>query len=145
MRFPWQARASSASSRSDMANPLAGEVEIWLDGQSHIAKLTLGALAELEVALGAESMIALVERFEGGSFSSRDVMAVLVAGLRGGGWQGASDDLLAAEFCGGPVGAETSWHPRNHPRAVRRPGARHRAGPRCPPASGCRWGAARTA
>lgn len=105
MRFPWQARASSALSRFSMANPLAGEVEVWLDGRPLTAKLTLGALTELEVSLGAESMIGMVERFEGGRFSSRDVMAVLVAGLRGGGWQGGADDLLAADFRGGPVGA----------------------------------------
>src|SRR5690606_34331840 len=88
MRFPWQARARSALSRFDGINPLAGEVEIWLGSQRHVARLTLGALAALEAELGAESMIALVERFEGGRFSSRDVMAVLVAGLRGGGWTG---------------------------------------------------------
>ena len=105
MRFPWQARASSTSSRSDMVNPLTGEVEIWLDGHPQRARLTLGALAGLEAELGAESMVALVERFEQGRFSSRDVMAVLVAGLRGGGWAGGMDDLLATEFRGGPVGA----------------------------------------
>ena len=105
MRFPWQARASSTSSRSDMVNPLTGEVEIWLDGHPQRARLTLGALAGLEAELGAESMVALVERFEQGRFSSRDVMAVLVAGLRGGGWAGSMDDLLATEFRGGPVGA----------------------------------------
>ena len=88
-----------------MANPLTGEVELWLDGKRHLAKLTLGALIELETELGAESMVAMVERFEGGRFSSRDVMAVLVAGLRGGGWAGGIDDLLAVEFRGGPVGA----------------------------------------
>jgi hypothetical protein len=105
MRFPWQVRASSTSSPSEMANPLAGEVDIWLDGHPHCAKLTLGALAGLEHELGAQSMVALVERFEQGRFSSRDVMAVLVAGLQGGGWTGGLDDLLAAEFRGGPVGA----------------------------------------
>ncbi len=88
-----------------MANPLTGEVELWLDGTRHLAKLTLGALIELETELGAESMVAMVERFEGGRFSSRDVMAVLVAGLRGAGWTGGMDELLAAEFRGGPVGA----------------------------------------
>ncbi len=31
-----------------MANPWAGEVALLLDGQRHVAKLTLGALAELE-------------------------------------------------------------------------------------------------
>lgn len=105
MRFPWQARASSALSRCDMANPFAGEVEVWLDGRAHVAKLTLGALAELEAEMGAESMIALVERFEGGRFSSRDVIAVLVAGLRSGGWTGGMDEFLAAELKGGPVAA----------------------------------------
>ncbi|SFO22587.1 gene transfer agent family protein [Paracoccus pantotrophus] len=105
MRFPWQVRARSASSPSEPVNPLAGEVEIWLDGRRHVARLTLGALAGLEAELGAESMIALVERFEGGRFSSRDVMAVLVAGLRAGGWPGGMAELAAAELRGGPVAA----------------------------------------
>ena len=105
MRFPWPARASSALPRCEMANPHAGEVEIRLDGQAWCAKLTLGALAELEAELGAESMIALVERFESGGFSSRDVMAVLVAGLRGGGWPGDGAQFLRADLAGGPVAA----------------------------------------
>ncbi|KRW96306.1 gene transfer agent family protein [Paracoccus sp. MKU1] len=88
-----------------MTNPLAGEVEIFLDGRAHVARLTLGALAGLESELGAESMVALVERFEGGRFSSRDVMAVLVAGLRAGGWPGGMEELAAAELRGGPVAA----------------------------------------
>ena len=71
-----------------MANPFAGEVEVVLDGHPHVAKLTLGALAELEAALGEDSLMALVARFEAGRFSTRDVLALLVAGLRGGGWQG---------------------------------------------------------
>ena len=87
------------------ANPWAGEVEVTLDGRPQLAKLTLGALAALEAELGAESMIAVVERFEGARFTSRDVLAVLVAGLRGGGWTGSADDLLTVEIGGGPVGA----------------------------------------
>ena len=88
-----------------MANPWAGEVEIVIDGQAHVCKLTLGALAELESALGVGSLIELIRRFESGAFSGRDVMAVIVAGLRGGGWKGQSSDLIAAEIAGGPVGA----------------------------------------
>lgn len=88
-----------------MANPQAGEVALWIDGKRHVLKLTLGALAELEAALEADSLVALVERFEGGAFSSRDVLALIVAGLRGGGWQGAAADLMAAEIRGGPVEA----------------------------------------
>ncbi|PKP71613.1 MAG: hypothetical protein CVT82_00885 [Alphaproteobacteria bacterium HGW-Alphaproteobacteria-4] len=88
-----------------MANPWAGEVAVWLNGRRHAAKLTLGALAELEAALAAGSLIELVERFEAGRFSTRDVLALLVAGLRGGGWQGEADDLRTVEIGGGPVEA----------------------------------------
>lgn len=87
------------------ANPWAGEVVVTVDGQQHICKLTLGALAELEAGLGADTLVDLVRRFEGNAYSSRDVMALIVAGLRGGGWQGSADDLLTAEISGGPVGA----------------------------------------
>ncbi|MDO5704101.1 MAG: gene transfer agent family protein [Paracoccus sp. (in: a-proteobacteria)] len=88
-----------------MANPMTGEVEVVLDGEIRTAKLTLGALAELEHALQAESLLALVERFEAGRFSARDVIAVLVAGLRGGGWAGRADDLLSADIGGGSLAA----------------------------------------
>lgn len=76
-----------------------------LDGQPQVARLTLGALAELEHDLGAESLLAVAERFEAGRFSSRDVLAVLVAGLRGGGWQGRAAELLTVEIGGGPMAA----------------------------------------
>ena len=88
-----------------MANPWAGEVALVLDGHRHVAKLTLGALAELEAALETGSLVDLVERFEGGRFSTRDVLALIVAGLRGGGWQGTAADLLRVEIGGGPVEA----------------------------------------
>lgn len=88
-----------------MANPYAGEVALWLDGKRHVLRLTLGALAELEAGMGADTLVALVERFEGGAFSSRDVLALIVAGLRGGGWRGTADDLLTAEIRGGAVEA----------------------------------------
>ena len=88
-----------------MANPHRGEVEITIDGQPHVARLTLGALAELEEALRADSLVALVARFEGASYTTRDVVALLAAGLRGGGWTGRADDLLTARIDGGPVAA----------------------------------------
>ncbi len=88
-----------------MANPYAGEVAIVLDGQRHVAKLTLGTLAELEAALEAGSLMALVERFETRAFTTRDVLALVVAGLRGGGWQGTAADLRTVEIGGGPVAA----------------------------------------
>jgi hypothetical protein len=88
-----------------MANPWAGEAALTIDGQRHVLKLTLGALAELEATLGADSLVALAERFEQGSFSSRDILAVIVAGLRGGGWRGGAGDLATAEIAGGPMQA----------------------------------------
>ena len=88
-----------------MGNPYAGEVTLVLDGERVAMRLTLGALAELEATLGEDTLVALVERFEGGGFSSRDVMALIVAGLRGGGWRGRAEDLLSAEIGGGPMAA----------------------------------------
>lgn len=88
-----------------MANPWEGEVAVRLNGERHVMKLTLAALAELEAGMEADSLVAMVERFEGGSFSTRDVLALIVAGLRGGGWQGDARDLLTVEVQGGPVEA----------------------------------------
>ena len=88
-----------------MANPHRGEVAVTLDGRAHVARLTLGALAALETDLGADSLLGVIERFESGRFASRDVMAVLVAGLRGGGWEGEAADLMTVEIGGGPVEA----------------------------------------
>lgn len=88
-----------------MANPWAGEVRLVIDGQAHVLKLTLGALAELEATLESGALIDLVERFEAGRFSTRDLLALIVAGLRGGGWQGHAADLMSAEIEGGLPGA----------------------------------------
>lgn len=91
-----------------MANPYAGEVTLTVDGERHTMKLTLGALAELEADLGAESLIAVVDRFEAGRYRVRDVLLLLNAGLRGGGWTGQLEDLANAEIEGGPVHAARS-------------------------------------
>lgn len=88
-----------------MANPLAGEVAIAVDGTVHVAKLTLGALAELEDQLGTGSTLELVQRFETGGAKSRDVLALIVAGLRGGGWSGQAADLVRSDIGTGPLDA----------------------------------------
>jgi len=88
-----------------MANPWAGEVAITMSGERRVLKLTLGALAELEATLATGSLVDLVERFEAAAFSTRDVLALIVAGLRGGGWQGDASDLIAADIEGGPLAA----------------------------------------
>ncbi|MCE8511791.1 gene transfer agent family protein [Ruegeria pomeroyi] len=88
-----------------MANPWTGEVALVIDGEQRVLKLTLGALAELEAELESGSLVELVQRFEGGAFSSRDVLALVVAGLRGGGADVSRAQLLRAEIAGGPLAA----------------------------------------
>ena len=88
-----------------MVNPMRGEVSVTIDQVPHVLRLNLGALIELETALGAENLMDLVARFERARFTSRDILAVLLAGLRGGGWQGDAQDLSIAVIEGGPIGA----------------------------------------
>ncbi|MFC3614960.1 gene transfer agent family protein [Lutimaribacter marinistellae] len=88
-----------------MANPWTGEVALTIDGQRRVLKLTLGALAELEVELETGSLVELVQRFEAGGYSSRDVLALISAGLRGGGAEMGRDQLMRAEIAGGPMAA----------------------------------------
>ena len=79
-----------------MANRHRGEIEAKLDGKTYRLCLTLGALAELEDAFGADDMVALARRFEEGRMRSRDAMKIIGAGLRGGGAE--LDDAAVAEM-----------------------------------------------
>ena len=88
-----------------MGNRWRGDVALTVDGVPRVARLTLGALAALEEDLGEDTLLALVERFEGQRFSSRDVIALLGAGLRGGGVEMTDDEVAAAEIEGGPMAA----------------------------------------
>jgi len=88
-----------------MENPWRGDVALILDGERYVMRLTLGALAALEAELETESLVALVERFEGGGFAARDVLALLRAGLIGGGAPEAAEQVERAEIEGGPVAA----------------------------------------
>ena len=74
-----------------------------IDGQPCVARLTLGALAELEDTLVQGSLLAVVERFETSRFSSRDVLALLGAGLRGAGNDISDAHLMHADIHGGPM------------------------------------------
>ncbi|WP_405111272.1 gene transfer agent family protein [Phaeobacter sp. BS52] len=87
------------------ANPHTGEVALGINGQMLPLKLTLGALAALECELRTRSLIDLVTRFEGGGFSAADVLALLAAGLRGGGHCLSAAELAAADIDGGPMQA----------------------------------------
>ncbi|MET4632358.1 gene transfer agent family protein [Kaistia defluvii] len=78
-----------------MANRHRGEIEAELDGRPHTLCLTLGALAELEAAFGAEDLSALAARFGEGRLSARDAIRILGAGLRGAG-ESIDDHQVAA-------------------------------------------------
>ncbi len=91
-----------------MDNPWSGVVSLNVDGVERPMSLTLGALAELETTLGEDTLVALVGRFEDGAFSSRDVLSLILAGLRGGGWDVSRAQLLSADIKGGPMGAARS-------------------------------------
>lgn len=86
-------------------NPWSGIVTLQIDGVERQMSLTLGALAELESVLGEDTLVALVARFEEGAFSSRDVLALIHAGLRGGGWDVTREQLVSVDIAGGPLGA----------------------------------------
>lgn len=88
-----------------MANPWRGDVTLTINGLPHVMRLTLGALASLEAELEEPSLLALVERFESTTFSTRDVLALVAAGLNGGGSNLTPVDLASAEIEGGPMAA----------------------------------------
>jgi hypothetical protein len=81
-----------------MPNPHRGEIEAILDGKPHCLCLTLGALAELESAFGADDMLALAQRFEAGRLSALDAIRIIASGLRGGGHE-MDDDAVARMKC----------------------------------------------
>ncbi|MEO1688359.1 MAG: gene transfer agent family protein [Pseudomonadota bacterium] len=87
-----------------MANPVRGEAAITVEGRARRMRLSLGALAELEAAIDAGGLAALAERFEGGAFTTRDLIALLGAGLRGG-WDVSDRELANMEIEGGAAGA----------------------------------------
>ncbi|KUL96110.1 hypothetical protein DK26_08930 [Bosea sp. WAO] len=88
-----------------MVNRYRGEVALMVEGRALPMRLTLGALAELEHAFSVESLPALGERFATGQLSSRDIVRILGAGLRGGGGALSDDAVAQLAFDGGLNGA----------------------------------------
>ena len=75
-------------------NGARGEAVAVLAGGERRLCLTLGALAEIETALGVSGVAGLAERMR--ALSARDLMAVLAALLRGGGEGALADELARA-------------------------------------------------
>lgn len=104
LALPVQACFRSRRSKP-MENPWRGEVTLQIDGVPRVMRLTLGALAGLEAELGESSLLSLIERFETRQFSASDVIAVLKAGLSGGGHADVAARIGEATIDGGPVAA----------------------------------------
>jgi hypothetical protein len=77
-----------------MPNLHRGEIEAEIGGARRTLVLTLGALAELEAAFGAEDLVSLTERFASGRLTARDLTRIIGAGLRGAG-EPVSDEEVA--------------------------------------------------
>lgn len=73
---------------------MRGEIIAVLAGAERRLCLTLGALAEIETALGVAGVEALAERLR--ALSARDLTAMLAALLRGGGDNAFADGLERA-------------------------------------------------
>lgn len=86
------------------ANARRGEISAMLDGKEYRLCLTLGALAELETALGAGDLVALGERFSSGRLSAKDMIAVIGAGIRGAGTSVSDAEVGAMQADGGIAG-----------------------------------------
>lgn len=87
-----------------MPNRLRGEISAMLDGRSWTLVLTLGALAELEEALGCSDLQGLADHFASGKLSTPDLIRVLGAGLRGAGNEVSDDQVAMMRGVGGAAG-----------------------------------------
>ena len=87
-----------------MANTYRGEIDAEIGGARRRLVLTLGALAELEDAFGAEDLVALTERFAIRRLKARDLVRIIAAGLRGAGQAVSDDEVAAMEVEGGAQG-----------------------------------------
>ena len=87
-----------------MPNIHRGEIEAEIGGKPRLLLLTLGALAELEAAFGADDLVALAERFGSGRLKSRDLIRIIAAGLRGAGEPASDEDVAKMTVADGATG-----------------------------------------
>jgi hypothetical protein len=87
-----------------MPNKYRGEIAAEIGGRPRTLVLTLGALAELEAAFGADDLVALAERFGSGRLKAFDLVRIIGAGLRGAGEPVGDDEVAAMTVPGGAAG-----------------------------------------
>ena len=81
-----------------------GEISARLNGKDWCLCLTLGALAELEVAFAVDDIATLAERFSTGRLSSTDMLKLIAAGLRGAGHTLSNEEVSTMQADGGATG-----------------------------------------
>lgn len=84
-----------------MANKFRGEISAQLDDKSWTLCLTLGALANLEDALGIDNLASLSEKISTGKLSANDLLKIIHAGLLGGGYQLSYEDVSSMKVDNG--------------------------------------------
>ena len=87
-----------------MVNRHRGEISATLDGREWTLCLTLGALAQLEAAFGAQDLAVLLKRFSTAPLSAHDLLKIIGAGLRGGGNDIAPEAIAQMRADGGVTG-----------------------------------------
>jgi hypothetical protein len=87
-----------------MPNLHRGEIEAEIGGVRRRLVLTLGALAELEAAFGADDLTALAERFGAGRLGAWDLVRIIGAGLRGAGEAITDEEVSRLSAQGGAPG-----------------------------------------
>lgn len=87
-----------------MPNRHRGEIESEIGGATRKLVLTLGALAELEAAFGADDLVALAGRFDAGRLKAMDLIRIIGAGLRGAGETVSDDEVARMDIAGGAPG-----------------------------------------
>ena len=87
-----------------MVNTIRGEISANLDGKSWVLCLTLGALTELESALEADNLGKLADKFSNGTLRSSDLLKIIAAGLKGGGYELSEQEVAEMRVEGGVSG-----------------------------------------
>jgi hypothetical protein len=87
-----------------MVNRQRGEISATLEGRQWTLCLTLSAFACLETHFNVSDLPELAARLATGKFSSHDLVAILHAGLRGGGHDIDQDEVARMRCDKGSAG-----------------------------------------
>lgn len=87
-----------------MVNKHRGEISAELDGKNWTLCLTLGALAQLECHFKVNDLSSLAEKLSNNALCASDFLAIILAGLKGGGHDVDATDVCDMRIVGGATG-----------------------------------------